>query len=118
MKILSVLMEDMRSYFLSISDEGIIYCGGNDGARFYGKIEIKLLPLGLMVTIMATNDFATSRPLLPEFYPCGSEEHIIAVKLFKELGRYLSIPTNRIYQDQNRIQLLANTLNLLARQEN
>ena len=71
-----------------------------------------------LVTIMATNDFAISRPLLPEFYPDGSEEHIIAVKLFKELGRYLSIPTNRIYQDQNRIQLLANTLNLLARQEN
>ena len=115
MKLLSVLTDDMRNYFLSASDGGIC-CGGNDGARFYGKIEIKISSNGATITIMVTEDFTTSRRLLPGFYACGSEEYKIASNLFREAKNYLSISANRIYQDENRIRLLSNTMNLLTRQ--
>ena len=94
-----------------------ICCGGSESGRFYGTIEIHFSPDVVRTDKTVSNGIASSMILSPERYSSSTDEYKLAIKLKKEVKDYLANPANRIYQDENRIQLLTNTMNLLTRQE-
>ena len=118
MSIISDLYNYKRNYFLSIKDDETLCCGGSDGGRFYGVIEIQLLPDVVVINKTVSNSATSSMILSPERYSSSMDEYKLAAKLIKEVKDYLSKSENRIYQDENRTRLMANTQNLLPRYEN
>jgi len=113
MSIISDLYNYKSNYFLSIKDDETICCGGGEGGRYYGMIEIQLLPDVVMINKTVSNGISSSMILSPERYSSATDEYKLAVKLFKEVNDYLSKSENRIYQDENRTRLMAHTQNLL-----
>ena len=118
MSIISDLYNYKRNYFLSIKDDETICCGGGEGGRFYGMIEIHFSPDVVRIDKTVSNGITSSMILSPERYSSSTDEYKLATKLKKEVMDYLANPANRIYQDENRAKLMANTQNLLPQNEN
>jgi len=118
MNIISELYKNKRSYFLALKGDDTLCCGGNEGGRFYGIIEIQVLPESVVVNKTVSNGVTSSMNLSPEPYSSATDEYKLAAKLLKEVTEYLSVAKNRVYQDENREGLMSNTLKLLPLYEN